>query len=475
VDYFISPQGSDKNPGGRKAPWKTLQRLSQAKLKAGDGAWLEGGKSFEGPLKLGKGHSGIRVGSYGRGMATIRTARENAVVLERVNGLEFGNLKLRGPGYAKMVRISGLLALACKRLKLHGVDSREFPYHGIFVGGGSDIEVSHCRAQNNGSAGICTYDSHGTINNLRISHCIAENNPGTKLVPKSHSGSGILVAGVKGAVIEYCRASRNGWAMPRKGNGPVGIWAWKGDKVLIQHCLSYGNLSPGYDGGGFDFDGGITNSVMQHNLSYGNIGCGYDMYQFPKAPRWRNNTLRFNISYMDGKNREGAGVHFWTGDGKKKSITHCRLIHNTIVAGVGPRASAIRLEEFQAPFPGLVMKNNIFMFRGLAVNGQPNLPRYQNNLWWNLDGKNFRISDHESFEAWTSLTGQETAKGKPLGSFQDPRMVLPKSLRELPKNVDEMAAMKAFRLKPGSPALGRKGGPNLGAWQGNSIKTKERA
>ena len=42
-----------------------------------------------------------------------------------------------------------------------------------------------------------------------------------------------------------------------------------------QYCFSHDNkTSPeGLDGGGFDFDGGITNSLMQYNLAMNNEGA----------------------------------------------------------------------------------------------------------------------------------------------------------------------------------------------------------
>ncbi len=469
MEYRIASNGNDRHPGSADKPWKTLARLNRARLKPGDVVLLEGGKSFQGPLLLTKAHSGLTIGSYGRGSAIIR-AKEDGARLESVSNLRLEGLKFRGPGYRKMFRCTGVTATACKNLVLSELDVREFSIHGIFISGGSQILVTHCRAQNNGSSGICSYDNHGTIRDLTLRYCIAENNPGTRLVPNGHSGSGILIAGVEDALIEYCRANRNGWAMPRVGNGPVGIWAWKAKRCVIQHCLSYGNRSPGWDGGGFDFDGGVTDSVMQYNLSYGNIGCGYGMYQFPKAPIWKNNILRFNISYADGKNREGAALHFWTGDNKRRSMSGCRIHNNTFVANVISRASAIRFEEFQVPFPGLKIHDNLLVFRGPAAFGQANLAKYTGNMWWNMQKKGeFRLGDHLNFEAWVANTGQETGRDKKvLGSFQDPQLVLPRSLKELPRNVEQMGEMKAFRLKAGSPALKNKGRKlNLGAWQGS--------
>ena len=93
-------------------------------------------------------------------------------------------------------------------------------------------------------------------------------------------------------MVEYCEAMENGWDMPRPGNGPVGIWGYEADHLTIQYCYSHDNkTSPnGYDGGRFDFDGGITNSVMQYNLSMNNEGAGYGLFQFGGAGAWSIST-----------------------------------------------------------------------------------------------------------------------------------------------------------------------------------------
>lgn len=105
----------------------------------------------------------------------------------------------------------------------------------------------------------------------------------------------------------------NGWDMPREGNGPVGIWAYQCDSAIIQYCYSHDNkTSPkGKDGGGFDFDGEITNSVMQYNLSANNEGAGYGMFQYYGASDWKNNIVRYNISYNDGTKNGKCGIFIW--------------------------------------------------------------------------------------------------------------------------------------------------------------------
>ena len=98
-------------------------------------------------------------------------------------------------------------------------------------------------------------------------HCTV-NNPGDPTNLTNHSGNGIVVGHCTNVLIDHCMATNNGWDMPRIGNGPVGIWCYEADSVVIQHCLSYRNKTSvgGADGGGFDFDGGVTNSIIQYCL-----------------------------------------------------------------------------------------------------------------------------------------------------------------------------------------------------------------
>ena len=146
----------------------------------------------------------------------------------------------------------------------------------LFVYSSSSITITHVNAYENGFAGISIEGEYGTKNSrqILIADCVVENNPGDPSNFKNHSGNGIIAGNCKSVTIEYCIATNNGWDMPRIGNGPVGIWCYEADSVTIQYCISYKNkTSKGADdGGGFDLDGGVTNSIIQYCLSYENHG-----------------------------------------------------------------------------------------------------------------------------------------------------------------------------------------------------------
>ncbi|MFM7187593.1 MAG: hypothetical protein ACKO14_07215, partial [Armatimonadota bacterium] len=82
-------------------------------------------------------------------------------------------------------------------------------------------------------------------------------------------------------------------------------------------------------GGGFDFDGGVVDSIMESNISYNNDGSGYLMCQYPGAGDWRNNTLRNNISFMDGRKNNHAGIVWYIPDGMHNM--HTAIVRNNTI------------------------------------------------------------------------------------------------------------------------------------------------
>ena len=65
----------------------------------------------------------------------------------------------------------------------------------------------------------------------------------------------------------------------------VGIWTYASNRVTIRSSESYGNRTGGHaDGGGFDLDGGVTNSVIEYCYSHDNDGPGFLVWNYEGAP-----------------------------------------------------------------------------------------------------------------------------------------------------------------------------------------------
>jgi hypothetical protein len=121
--------------------------------------------------------------------------------------------------------------------------------------------------------------------------------------------------------------------------GPVGIWVWDANGIIIRYNEAFDNRTSGpRDGGGFDLDGGVTNSVVHDNDSHGNDGAGFLLAQFPGARRFGNNIVRNNVSRDDGRKNGYGGVHLWGYFGD------CDIRDNTISlspAGTGRPAAVV--------------------------------------------------------------------------------------------------------------------------------------
>ncbi|HUU54160.1 MAG TPA: right-handed parallel beta-helix repeat-containing protein, partial [Armatimonadota bacterium] len=305
ADYHVSPAGCDTDPGAAAHPWKTIAKVNTVDFEPGDRLLFEGGKTFAGPIKLEAQDSGsegnrIEIGSYGEGRATIDGGNGSALIARGCSHLAVRNLNFVGSGRKAGNTKSGVFLVDGDDVVVDQIEVSGFRSSGLLLGGLRQARATHVYAHDNGADGIAVGSGERPegrwSENVTLGYCIAENNPGDPSNLTNHSGNGIVVGHVTGCVIEYCEAMNNGWDMPRTGNGPVGIWAWNADRVLVQFCVAHDNKSPGDDGGGFDLDGAVTNSIMQYNYSYNNEGPGYFLCQYPTAPEWKNNIVRYNIS-----------------------------------------------------------------------------------------------------------------------------------------------------------------------------------
>ncbi|MEJ7830254.1 MAG: right-handed parallel beta-helix repeat-containing protein, partial [Segetibacter sp.] len=239
---------------------------------------------------------------------------------------------------------------------------------------------------------------------------------------KSHSGNGILAGRCKNVVIEYCSATNNGWDMPRIGNGPVGIWTYEADSVTIQYCISYRNKTSvgGEDGGGYDFDGGVTNSIIQQCLSYDNQGGAFGIFQYAGASDWHDNIIRNNISENDGNvSRAGAGVFIWNGSKDKNQFRNLEFYNNIVYNSKG---AVMHYDEKESEHVGFRFYNNIFVAQDELVLGKDTLGTdvFLNNNWWSLTS-GFNMNGIKDFKTWSVQFGKEQVKSKIVGYNEDPK------------------------------------------------------
>ena len=490
--YYISPSGNDSHSGtSPQTAWQTIDKVNALDLKPGDKVLLQGGHEYHGNLLLTAEDAGtpkqpVVIGSYGTGRARIKAGDGSGVTVRNASGVVVENLIVMGEDYKTNVG-SGIKIVnelpnnqKLEYIRVHNVETSGFGRKknpvpegmqtpngcGIFVGGNAsdksksgynDVRITSCITYRNEFYGILTtgywQDDPDTYanSNVYVGYCKMYDNPGDPEYRENHSGSGILMEDVDGGVIEYCEAYNNGYDCG-PGAGPVGIWAAVANDVIIQYCESHHNRTGGrWDGGGFDFDGGTTNSILQYNYSHDNDGAGYLIYSYKNAPHtFDNNIVRYNISVNDGQKNNYRGIRLGTGSPEEDPIHNTQIYGNTIYSSISSAISFGRKGIYNTK-----VCNNLFITADnqKLVRGNPDksMAIFAGNVYWSVDGA-FDIAGYKSLEDWRKVTGQEMLNGKPVGLVVDPRLI------DMGKSVTigdptKLHTLTAYQLQKNSPLI----------------------
>jgi hypothetical protein len=456
TDYYVSPSGSDGNSGtSPQSAWQTTSKVSNFNFSAGDRILFEGGQSFPGTINFdahdhGTAASPIIVTSYGAGRTKILAGSGAGLYAYNTAGIEIRSIDFRGGG-ASANQANGIYfymdlggGQKLDHIVLDDVDISGFGYKGIQIGswhqtksGFRNVQVTHVASHDNGLAGMVTWgyfsstSSGWSHQNIYVADSSFYNNPGSLSVTNLHTGDGIYLSDVDGATIEYCQAYENGDSCGNPNGGPVGIWAWDANDVTIQYCESHHNHTgpSSVDGGGFDLDGGATNSVVQYNYSHDNEGAGYLLAQFSGARPFHGNTVRYNISENDGRAHDYGAIALWNGNGSN-GVTNTQIYNNTVFMIPAPSSwpSAISL---LTPVSNVWIRNNIVSTMGgldvVSSVGNPGAT-FQGNDYFSY-GSQFNIEwggvYYHTLQDWRAATGEETLLLLSTGHTYNPSLVRP--------------------------------------------------
>jgi len=448
--YFrYSNKDFDEGNGSKTHPFISLGAFSKLKLKPGDTIFFWGGRSFGGTIHLsnihGDPHKPIVFTSYGKGKAEIHSGDKEAFVITESTNFLISDLIMIGFGRKGGNRTDGVKLVNCNSIKIKNLEIAGFQKSGLQLFNCRAAEIRGVVAQDNGMAGILVEGDYQKrfSEKIHIVDCRADNNPGDPTNLTNHSGNGILVGNSKNVLIEYCTATNNGWDMPRIGNGPVGIWAYEADSLIIQNCISYRNkTAPGAaDGGGFDLDGGVTNSIIQYCLSYENEGAGYGIFEYNGAGKWKNNTVRYCISINDGRKTENAaGMYIWNGWNADSMFTDF-YAYNNFFYNDTKYAFSFASEGRHRRFYFL---NNVFVSSDTSDlyygNDSSGTDVFLNNVWMRKSG-GFMQNGFSNLEQWARSTGYEIKDNKFYGISFD------KMIFDLPKYTD-ITDPHSFKTNP---------------------------
>lgn len=471
ADYYLGSTATAQ-PG---VAVRDLAALNQLRLRPGDRVFFQAGETFSGTIVLGSDDAGtpaqpIEISSFGTGRATIDAGLTSAIVIENAGGISVSRLDLVGRDKARStgagIDAGAYFADSRKLEHLRFSDLRISGFrHGIEIWGWHstntrawpgfrDVALTNLEVFDNLSEGIRVWgswiaDDDGTQYShadFLLRDCVVHHNLGDP-ASDAHTGSGIMLSGVDGAVVERCVAHNNGGLGPSTGGGPFGIWVFEAKRCTLQYNLVYNQRSSSRsDGGAFDLDGGSTDCVVQYNHSRDNDGPAVGVIQFDDASPLARNTIRYNISENDCRGH-AQGVLYVGQFSRDRGIEGIEIYGNTVFVSAnahGDRPAAARIED-HARIAGVNLRNNLFVAThdGALIGGvvrQPEVARYQGNNYW---GGAFDLA---AFRA----PGQEQVDGQAAGTRIDPQLRAAGMAAAIGSAAD-LLELAAYRLEPGSP------------------------
>ena len=476
--YYISPSGNDTNGGNSpEDAWKSIEKLNSFDFVPGSKILFEGGQSFPGTVTFDKndandGVNPILISSYGEGKATIYAGNGFGFNIYNTAGIKIDNLIIEGSGM-KINQQAGIQFYndlpndtKLDYIRITNTEVKGFKNHGIVIGayngnsGFNDILIENTKVYDILDKGIASYGKFDyqktgyAHSNFIVRNVEVYNVPGYS--KGSHSGNGIELSDVQHSTIEYSTVYNCGQGNATCG-GPVGIWYWDADQVTIQYNEAY-NISSGSgcDGGGFDFDGGVTNGVMQYNYSHDNDGGGFLIGQFTWARPMDNIIVRYNISENDA-GTNGGSVYLFNGE-SVTSMKNIYVYNNTFYINKrksNKEPAAIKFNKWKAISGNINFFNNILYANdgadylnvpsGYSANFKGNL--YHSKAAATMKFQGVTYNSLEEFRA----TGNETHNNSPIGLQHDPKLLEPGAGKVIGFGND-LKSLTGYKIVSDSPA-----------------------
>ncbi|MEA2734988.1 MAG: hypothetical protein QOE14_1439 [Humisphaera sp.] len=419
------------------------------------------------------------ISSYGVGRATINAgdgiglwgSNVAAVQVENLNFVGSWNSR-NGSGGNVGVGVEFVNTRSdnskLEHIVVHKADISGFMWAGIRIGGAAaksgfrGVLITDNIIRGNGDVGIHIrgeFDKNSPLysnEKVFVARCKVYSNSG---IPdrSSTSGNGILMSDVAYGTVERTVVHHNGALSDFTGAGPIGVFAFDATKITFHYNESYENKTGSTrDGAGFDFDSGVTSSVMQNNYAHDNDGAGYLLGQFTGGRPWGRNIVRNNISQNDGRKNSYGGITLSGPPGPYNLIVE----HNTIYmspSSNGGVQSGVRLKYAGT---GVHFRNNIIFTTGgvAAIESDKNaeFAQFNGNDFWNPNGLKIKWNSvlHTTLESWRGATGREMSGAAPTGMNVDPQLVAAGGGGTI-GNAFKLHELTPYRLRSTSPMINK--------------------
>lgn len=452
--YYINAKtGNDSNNGqSKEAPFKTLEKISELKIKAGDKILLANGLVYEGMLSLtdasGKRRKWVEISSYKadgvvsdelplidakgfrNGILLTNCSYvkvSNLIVTANAGGLKQGEIK------AKDMRC-GILVTTSKSGKYQGITLENLLVKDVFFneegvsrskketfsangtksyGWGirfmnntdgavlKELSVIGCEVRNVAHTGIKFTGKKKSIHDIKILDCkvFETGGPGVQM-------SGVVSGHVKNNIINHSGNTNDS----RKWGRGSGLWTWSCHDIIIEHNEFRNSTGPG-DSAGCHIDFNCENVIVQYNISENNAGGFCEI-----LGNNYNCAYRYNISINDGYRVKKKGVSFqegkvfwlsgFVGQKRKRNGPFNSYFYNNTIYVKDALQAKIAVDKASK---GALLANNIFYMEGGSkqvlgdqykpekAGGKSSLENivFKNNLFLTVDcwAKGIRIQD----------------------------------------------------------------------------------
>lgn len=471
-NFYIAATGNDSNLGTQASPWLTIGRVNSNKMLYGDIYHFNGGDTFS-DAAITPTNNGIRVTSYGTGMATISRSADYCYIVSNFSNLSVDSLIITGTGGTTQAGISFTCpgTNAISNINVTNCVVSGFAGNGIEIlattgGVVTGVNILNCTVHDctlvktgaAGTAGIYLFGTYGSqtsglynfINPL-ISNCIAYNCTGAT-GSTNWVGSGIFMTSSINGLIVNCTAHDNGANNNFGAAGPVGIFIFDSKNSKISVGESYLNKTLTFDGDGFDCDGGVIGCTIEFCYAHQNFGFGLLAFCYNDGMVTANTgtTIRFCIAEKnatDAKIQQGdIGVFNQTG------VTTGVAVYNNTVYGSTTRAQSGCICIVNDS--GGIVANNIFYaasgVRTVAQSGTTNTGlAFHTNDYFSPGG--FTIlwngTVYTSLATWQSGASQDAT-----GLNVDPMLTNPGNGGTIGFG-NPLSGLTEYLLLPGSPMI----------------------
>jgi hypothetical protein len=452
--YYFAASGSDSNACSQAGPCQTIAKANGLAYRPGTSLLFNGTDTFAGCATFTTSNTAafLTIGSYGPGNATINAncsgARQPIIDVKGVSHVKVQNLTLKGnQGGAECgVTIENPTSTPVTDVTLQDLD-----ISGIYTVPSSSYCADVWIVGYPGTGGIdhvnvLDVTCHGATISSPDEGCIngfpnGTNGVGTGvnltnfhfsgitvyyLGGKAAQGTGILVNGVNGAVVDHIIAHDLAWNDTACG-GAYGIETYNSNNVTI-HDFEVYNVHPkafgGCDDGGLDIDIGTTNVLVYNGYTHNNWGPGYAFYNKGlSGGSWGPTTVYNVISYGDSYGKTDHSEGAIAIGGASGGVGTLNIVNSTIWESVsGPDALSMLNST---PAAGIVANNvfavaggNMISFAGLCPSGMS----FKNNDYYVISGS-FRVwnacgSSPTSLAGWQAIVpGGETGAVQTNPSF----------------------------------------------------------